>query len=66
MYLVAKVKNSHEVCFDILNLKILFSSRMNFFSNFVKILIKDYMFKVGLSRFVGIQTKLIVYFILFK
>jgi len=39
---------------------------MNFFPNFVKTLTKDYMFKVGLSRFMGIQTKFIVYFIAFK
>jgi hypothetical protein len=43
------MKNNHQVCFDILNLKILFSSRinMNIFFNFVKTLNKDYMFKVG-------------------
>jgi hypothetical protein len=62
------MKNSHEVCFDILNFKILFSSPINmiFFSNLDKILIKYHMFKAGLSRFMGIQAKLIVYFIPFK
>ncbi len=68
MYLIAKMKSNHEVCFDILNFKILFCSRINmkFFFNFVKILTKDYMFKVGLSIFIGIQAKFIVYFVPFK
>jgi hypothetical protein len=59
------MKSSWEICFDILNLKILFSSRinMNIFFNFVKTLNKEYMFKVGLSRFIGIQANVIVYFI---
>jgi len=39
---------------------------MNIFFNFVKTLNKDYMFKVGLSKFMGIQVKLTVYFIAFK
>jgi hypothetical protein len=39
---------------------------MNIFFNFVKTLNKDYMFRVGLSRFMGIQAKLIFYFIAFK
>jgi hypothetical protein len=39
---------------------------MNIFFNFVKTLNKDYMFKVGLSRFMGIQAELIVYFIAFN
>jgi hypothetical protein len=62
------MKSSHQVCFDILNLKILFSSKinMNIFFNFVKTLIKDYMFKVGLCSFMGIQAKLTIYFIAFK
>jgi hypothetical protein len=57
-----------EIIFDILNLKILFSSsiNMNIFFNFVKNLNKDYMFRVGLSRFMGIQAKFIIYFITLK
>jgi hypothetical protein len=39
---------------------------MKIFFNFVKTLTKNYVFKVGLSRFMGIQAKLIVYFITFK
>jgi hypothetical protein len=39
---------------------------MNIFFNFVKTLNKDYMFKVGLSKFMGIQVKLTIYFIAFK
>jgi hypothetical protein len=39
---------------------------MNIFFNFVKILNKDYMFKVGLCRFMGILAKLTIYFITFK
>jgi hypothetical protein len=39
---------------------------MKFFFNFVKNLTKDYMFKVGLSRFMGIQAKFTFYFIAFK
>jgi hypothetical protein len=39
---------------------------MKFFFNFVKNLTKDYMFKICLNRFIGIQTKVIVYFIAFK
>jgi hypothetical protein len=39
---------------------------MNIFFNFVKTLDKNYIFKVGLSRFMGIQAKFTVYFITFK
>jgi hypothetical protein len=39
---------------------------MNFFFNFVKTLTKDYMFKIGLSIFMGNQAKLTIYFIVFK
>ncbi len=39
---------------------------MNFFFNFVKTLNKDYMFRVCLTRFMGIQEKLTIYFITFK
>jgi hypothetical protein len=38
---------------------------MNIFYNFVKTSNKKYMFKIGLSRFMGIQTNVIVYFITF-
>jgi hypothetical protein len=68
MYFAALMKSSHQVCSDILDLKILFSSRinMNIFFIFVKTSDKNYMFKVGLNRFMGIQAKLTVYFIKFK
>jgi hypothetical protein len=36
---------------------------MNIFFNFVKILNKEYLFKISLSRFLGIQVKVIIYFI---
>jgi hypothetical protein len=36
---------------------------MNIFFNFVKTLNKEYMFKLGSSRFMGIQANVIVYFI---
>jgi hypothetical protein len=36
---------------------------MNVFFNFVKALNKEYMFKVGLSKFIGIQAKVTIYFI---
>jgi len=51
-----------------LNLKVLFGSRINMkiFFNFVKTLIKYYMFKAGLSGFMGIQAKFTIYFIAFK
>jgi hypothetical protein len=39
---------------------------MKFFFNFVKTLTKNDMFKIGLSQFMGIQAKIIVYFIPFK
>jgi hypothetical protein len=39
---------------------------MNVFFKFVKILNKDYMFRVGLSRFMGIQAKLTIYSIILK
>jgi hypothetical protein len=39
---------------------------MKFVSNFRRTLNKDYMFKVGLSRFMGTQAKFTVYFIAFK
>jgi hypothetical protein len=39
---------------------------MNIFFNFVKTLNKYYMFKVGLSKFMGIQAKLTIYFIVLK
>jgi len=39
---------------------------MNIFFNFVKTLNKDYMFRVGLSRFMGIQAKLTIYFRTFE
>jgi len=35
---------------------------MNIFFNFVKTLNKVYMFKVGLSRFMGIQANVTIYF----
>jgi hypothetical protein len=35
---------------------------MNIFFYFIKILNKEYMFKVCLSRFMGIQTKVTIYF----
>jgi hypothetical protein len=56
------MKSSHKVGFDILNFKISFNSRinMNIFFNFVKILNIDYMLKVGLSRFMEIQSKLTI------
>ncbi len=51
-----------------LNLKILFRSKnyMNIFFNFVKTLSKDYIFKIGLNKFLEIQAKFIIYFITFK
>jgi hypothetical protein len=39
---------------------------MKIFFNFVKTLTKDYMFKVSLSKFMGIQAKFMIYFIAFK
>ncbi len=36
---------------------------MNIFFNFVKILNKNYMFKVGLSIFIEIQAKFTIFFI---
>jgi hypothetical protein len=62
------MKSGNQICFDILNLKVLFNLRinMNIFFNFVKNLNKDYIFKVGLSNFMGIQAKLTIYFIVFK
>jgi hypothetical protein len=36
---------------------------MNIFFNFLKTFHKEYMFKVGLNRFMGFQAKVIVYFI---
>jgi hypothetical protein len=39
---------------------------MNVFFKFVQTLNKYYMFKAGLSRFMGIQAKLTSYFITFK
>ncbi len=59
------MKNSHQVSIDILNL---FNSliSMNIFFNFVKILNKDYMFKVSLSIFIQIQAKLMIYLIACK
>ncbi len=52
------------MCLDRLNFKILFNSRinMNIFFNFVKTLSKEYMFKVGLSRFIGIRANVTIYF----
>jgi hypothetical protein len=52
------MKISHKIGFDILNLKILFSSmiNVNIFFNSVKTLHKNYMFKVHLSKFMEIQT----------
>jgi hypothetical protein len=38
---------------------------MNHFFNFVKTLNKEYMFKLGLSRFIGIQANATIYFIAF-
>jgi len=51
-----------------MNFKILFISKinMNIFFNLVKTLNKEYMFKVGLSIFMGIQANAIVYFIVLK
>jgi len=39
---------------------------MNFFSNFVKILNKDYMYEISLNIFMGIEAKFTVYFVTFK
>jgi hypothetical protein len=39
---------------------------MNIFFNFVKTLNKDYIFKIGLNKFLKIQAKFIIYFITFK
>jgi hypothetical protein len=39
---------------------------MNIFFNFVNTLNKDYMFRIGLSRLMGIQAKFTMYFITFK
>ncbi len=39
---------------------------MNIFFNLVKTLNKDYMFKVGLSIFIEIQTKFTIHFIASK
>jgi hypothetical protein len=63
-----QMKSSHQICFDILNFKKKISSRinMNIFFDFVKALNKDYMFKIGLSRFMGIQAKFTISFIAFK
>jgi hypothetical protein len=60
------MKNIHKPGFDILNFKILFNSMidMNIFLKFVKILNKDYMFKIILSVFIEIQAKLKIYFII--
>jgi hypothetical protein len=63
------MKNNHQIGFDILNFKILFSELINmiFFFNFVTTLNKDYMFKVGLYYiFTEIQAKFTIYFIAFK
>jgi hypothetical protein len=62
------MKSSHQLSFDRLKLKILFSSmiNMNIFINFAKTLNKDYMFKVSLSIFIEIQAKFTIYFIAFK
>jgi hypothetical protein len=62
------MKNSHQICFDILNFKKKISSRinMNIFFNFVKTLNKDYMFKIGVSKFTRIQAKFTISFIAFK
>jgi hypothetical protein len=62
------LKSSHQVGLDMLNLKILFSSKsyMNIFFNFVKTLNKDYMFKIGSNKFLKIQAKFTIYFIIFK
>jgi hypothetical protein len=38
----------------------------NIFFNFAKNLNKNYMFKVCLNTFIIIQTKLTIYFIIFK
>jgi hypothetical protein len=56
------MKNNHQVGFDILNFKILFSLRinMNIFFNFVKTLNKHYMFKVGLNISMEIQAKITI------
>jgi len=52
------MESSHKIGFDVLNLKILFNSmiNMNIFFDFVKTLDKNYMFKVGLNKFIEIQT----------
>jgi len=60
--------SKNQVGFDLLDFKILFSSRINInvFFNFVEILNKDYVFKVCLSKFMEIQIKFTIYFITFK
>jgi len=62
------MKYNHEVGFNILNLKILFISKINvnIFVSFVKNPNKDSMFKKGLSKFMKIQVKLTIYFIALK
>jgi hypothetical protein len=53
--------------FSYIELKILFSLRISMkIFNFVKTLINDYMFKIGLTIFMGIQAKLTIYFKIFK
>jgi hypothetical protein len=45
---------------------ILFKDSYEHFLQLVKTLNKDYMFKVGLGRFMGVQAKLALNFITFK
>jgi hypothetical protein len=68
LYYKCSLKRSRQVGFDMLNLKILFSSKsyMNIFFNFVETLNKDYMFKIGSNKFLKIQAKFRIYFMTFK
>jgi hypothetical protein len=57
------MESRHKIVFDVLNLKILFSSmiNMNIFFNFVKTSNKYYMFKVGLNIFIEIHNLLLAF-----
>ncbi len=63
------MKNSHQIGFDKLSLKILFSEMINMiiFFSFFTTLNKDYMFKIDLFNiFIEIQENFTIYFIAFK
>jgi len=57
-----KWKISHQVSFDILIFKILFASiiNMGMFLNFLTTLCKNRIFRKGLSKFIEIQTNVVM------